>query len=82
MAKTPFEVRLAVLETAKNLNTDKWFEHKHTVEADLEAAKLANGGIAIPLSLPVYPTPAVILATARELYAFILEDGSEPKKSS
>lgn len=77
MAKTPFEVRLNVLEIAKDLAVSAWQEGKQQkVEPYYKQVdRLKNDEVVPPYpAIDAFPSEADILVKAKSLYAFVMDD--------
>lgn len=77
MSKTPFEIRLDLLNLAQSIQSDSVWAQRHQLEHDWntarENASLASATFTTPFPIIPSPTAEEIIETARKLNAFIGE---------
>lgn len=77
MSKTPFEIRLDLLNLAQSIQSDAVWAKRQQLEQDWNTSKeiASLAGIAFTTHFPIIPSPTAeeIIETARKLNAFIGE---------
>ena len=70
MSKTPFEIRLSLLDMAKDLVTQDFHIKKDMLMEQWHRSSEDNKSLPVP-ALGAYPTEAEIIAKAKLLNAFV-----------
>ncbi len=73
--KNPYEIRLEILQMAKDLLLDNWnatnYAHQDHYNSKLSRALETESEIPAPYEPPQYPTEKEIIIKARELNEFV-----------
>ena len=80
---TPYEIRLSLLQMAKDLLTDEYHTKRNSLEQEwatkVDAAKIAGTESPPYPTLPNYPTEADIVKKAEALNLFVSQTPAHPE---
>jgi hypothetical protein len=83
---TPYEIRLSLLQMAKDLLTDDYHTKRNSLEQEwatkVDAAKIAGTESPSFPALPTFPTENEIVKKAEALNLFVSQTPSQPEVST